>query len=174
MYLASLCWSTSLEKTLENLTEKKGKIAHWVWHQKTGKCLSVYSQFSLSAIFLSGTQPCHSHSLQILNPVFVLAIATLIVIGLKESHQFFNQWEAKPKPIAPCTRDYRWLLGIVIGSSRCSFLLWLVGVIALVLVFRQSFENHSNLCWQDKNQRTHLITLGEATMQERRLWKHRI
>ena len=74
-----------------------------------------------------------------------------LVIGLKESRQFFNQWEAKPKPIAPCTRDfpalqssYRWLLGIVIGSSRYSFLSWLVGVIAFVLVFRQSFENRSN------------------------------
>ena len=25
---------------------------------------------------------------------------------LKDSHQFFNQWEAKPKPIAPCTRHF--------------------------------------------------------------------
>ena len=39
--------------------------------------------------------------------------------------------------------SYRWLLGILIGSSRCLLLLWLVGVIALVLVFRQSFENRS-------------------------------
>ena len=31
----------------------------------------------------------------------------------------------------------------MIGSSRCLLLLWLVGVIALVLVFRQSFENRS-------------------------------
>ena len=46
--------------------------------------------------------------------------------------------------IFPALRaSYRWLLGIVIGSSRCSFLLWFVGVIALVLVFRQSFENRS-------------------------------
>ena len=76
-----------------------------------------------------------------------------LVIGLKESRQFFNQREAKPKPIAPCTRDfpalrasYRWLLGIVIGSLRCLFPLWLVGVVALVLVFRQSFENRSIWC----------------------------
>ena len=27
------------------------------------------------------------------------------MIGLKDSRQFFNQWDAKPKPIAPCTRD---------------------------------------------------------------------
>ena len=29
-----------------------------------------------------------------------------LVIGLKDSRQFFNQWDAKPKPIAPCTRDF--------------------------------------------------------------------
>ena len=44
----------------------------------------------------------------------------------------------------PALREsYRWLLGFVIGSLRCSFLLWLVRVIPLVLVFRQSFENRS-------------------------------
>ena len=76
-----------------------------------------------------------------------------LVIGFKDSRQFFNQWEAKPKPkpIAPCTRDFsrasselQKLLGTVIGSWRYLFLLWLVGAIVLVLVFRQSFENRSN------------------------------
>ena len=33
------------------------------------------------------------------------AIVTLM-IGLKISRHFFNQWEAKPKQIAPCTRDF--------------------------------------------------------------------
>ena len=73
------------------------------------------------------------------------------MIGLKDSRQFLSQWEAKPKPIAPCIRvifpavwaSFGSLLRIVIGSSRCLPLLWLVGVIALVLVFRQSFENRS-------------------------------
>ena len=45
-----------------------------------------------------------------------------------------------------------WLLGIVIGSSRCLPLLWLVGVIALVLVFRQSLENRSNRKWLNLTQ----------------------
>ena len=73
-----------------------------------------------------------------------------LVIVLKDSPQFFNQWDEKPKPIAPCTHDFshassefQVLLEIVIGSSRCLHLSWLVGVIALVLVFRQSFENCS-------------------------------
>ena len=30
---------------------------------------------------------------------YVIAIAT-------DSHQFSNQWEAKPKAIAPCRRDF--------------------------------------------------------------------
>ena len=29
-----------------------------------------------------------------------------LVIGLKDSRQFFNQWEVKPKSIAPRTRDF--------------------------------------------------------------------
>ena len=40
--------------------------------------------------------------------------------------------------------SYRSFLGIVIGSWRCLFLFCLVRVIALVLVFRKSFENRSN------------------------------
>ena len=28
------------------------------------------------------------------------------VIGLKNSRQLFNQWESKPKTIAPCTHDF--------------------------------------------------------------------
>ena len=36
---------------------------------------------------------------------YVIAIATLSD-WLKDTRQFFNQWEAKPKPIAPCTRDF--------------------------------------------------------------------
>ena len=60
-----------------------------------------------------------------------------LVIGLKDSRQFFNQWEAKPKPIAPCTRDLSrasselhviarncdWFIALpapaVIGRSNC-------------------------------------------------------
>ena len=74
-----------------------------------------------------------------------------LVIGLKTSPQFFNQWEAKPKPIAPCTRDLSRALSksqviakrILIGWSRCVLLLRLVRVITLVLVFHQSFGNRS-------------------------------
>ena len=29
-----------------------------------------------------------------------------LMIGLKDSRQFFSQWEAKLKPIAPCMRDF--------------------------------------------------------------------
>ena len=60
-----------------------------------------------------------------------------LVIGLKESRQFFNQWEAKPKPIAPRTRNFSrasrelqviarnfdWFIAlfvpVVIGRSNC-------------------------------------------------------
>ena len=60
-----------------------------------------------------------------------------LVIGLKDSRQFFSLWEAKPKPTAPCTRDFSrasselqviarncdWFIAlfvpVVIGRSNC-------------------------------------------------------
>ena len=57
--------------------------------------------------------------------------------------------------------SYRYLLRILIGSSPFLLLLWLVGVIALVLVFRQSFEKRS----REKNSYTFCFLgffLGEA------------
>ena len=61
-----------------------------------------------------------------------------LVIGLKDSRQFFNQWESNPKPIKkPCTRDFSrpsselhviarncdWFIAlharVVIGRSNC-------------------------------------------------------
>jgi len=60
-----------------------------------------------------------------------------LVIGLKDSRQFFNQWEAKPKPIAPWMCDFScasselqviarncdWFIvlpaPVVIGRSNC-------------------------------------------------------
>ena len=79
-----------------------------------------------------------------------------LVIGLKDSRQFFNQWEAKPKSIAPCTRDLSRASSELHVIARncdwglCLLLLWLVGVIALVLVFRQSFENRSKIQHRSK------------------------
>ena len=57
--------------------------------------------------------------------------------GLKDSRQFFNQWDPKPKPIAACKRDFSrasselqviakkcdWFMAlfvpVVIGRSNC-------------------------------------------------------
>ena len=38
--------------------------------------------------------------------VIVWMLLLRVVIGLKISRHFFNQWEAKATPIAPCTRDF--------------------------------------------------------------------
>ena len=77
-----------------------------------------------------------------------------LVIGLKDSRQFFSQWEAKPKPTAPCSRDFSrassklqviarncdWFnalfVPVVIGRSNC-----------FSFGFRQSFENRSSKLW---------------------------
>ena len=64
---------------------------------------------------------------------------------------FFNWWEATPKAMAPCTRNFfsRALsqLQVISRNSDCLImlflcLLWLIGVITLILIFWQSFENH--------------------------------
>ena len=39
-----------------------------------------------------------------------------LVIGLKESSQIFNQWEAKAKPITPCTSHFSHALSSVTGN----------------------------------------------------------
>ena len=80
---------------------------------------------------------------------YVIVIATLSD-WLKSRASFStnekqNQHQShNVRAIFPALRaSYRWLLGIVIGSSCCLFLLWLIRVIPLVLVFQQSFENSS-------------------------------
>ena len=85
-----------------------------------------------------------------------------LVIGLKDSRQFFNQWDAKPKPIHvrvifPALRaSYMWLLGVVIGSWSCLFLLWLVKVITQ---FKWNFISDWNFFPFRTNFAKHLITL---------------
>ena len=68
---------------------------------------------------------------------YVIAITTLSDWLITLAPQFFNQRESKPKPIAPCTRDfsralselqviarnYDWFIAqpapVVIGRSNC-------------------------------------------------------
>ena len=69
----------------------------------------------------------------------------------------FNQCEAKPKPkpIAQYTRHFsRASSELQVIARNCDWFISMFapvvisGVIALVLVFRQSFENRSTLEWQ--------------------------
>ena len=58
------------------------------------------------------------------------------MIGLKDSRQFFSQWEAKPKPIAPCTRDFSRALSVLqVISRNCD---WFVALSAPVLIGRSN------------------------------------
>ena len=72
----------------------------------------------------------------------------LLVFGLKSSHQLFNQWRGKPKPIPPCTRDspraFR-KLQVIAKKIECLMALFAPVVLGRsMFVFRQLFENHSN------------------------------
>ena len=54
------------------------------------------------------------------------------VIGLKISRQFFNQWEANPESIMPCTRDFSRALSKLRVNARNSD--WLIAIFALVVI----------------------------------------
>ena len=59
-----------------------------------------------------------------------------LVIGWKDSCQFFSQWEAKPKPIAPCTRDLsRALRELQVIARNCD---WFIALSALVVIGRSN------------------------------------
>ena len=56
------------------------------------------------------------------------------MIGLKDSRQFFNQWEEKAKPIAPCTRHFfRALRELQVISRNCD---WFIALFAPVVIGR--------------------------------------
>ena len=59
-----------------------------------------------------------------------------LVIGLKDSRQFFNQWEAKPKQTAPCTRDFsRATSELQVIARNCD---WFITLFAPVVIGRSN------------------------------------
>ena len=65
---------------------------------------------------------------------YVIAIATLSD-WLKNSRQFFNQWESKP--IAPCTRDFsRASSELQVISRNCD---WFIALSAPVVIGRSNY-----------------------------------
>ena len=60
-----------------------------------------------------------------------------LMTGLKDSRQFFSQWEAKPKPIAPCTRDFsRALSKFQIIAGKCD---WFIALFAPFVIGRSNY-----------------------------------
>ena len=71
-----------------------------------------------------------------LSKVIMIAIGTLSDWLKKDSRQFFNQSEAKPKPIAPCTRDSsRTLSELQIITRNCD---WFMALFAPVVIGRSN------------------------------------
>ena len=71
-----------------------------------------------------------------------------LVIGLKDSRQFFNQWEAKPKPIAPCTRDFSHASSAIqIIARNCD---WVIALFAPIVIGRSNCFGFgfSTVIWQ--------------------------
>ena len=62
---------------------------------------------------------------------YVIAIATLSD-WLKRLAPVFNQWDAKPKPIAPCTRDFsRASSELLVIASNCD---WFMALFVPVVI----------------------------------------
>ena len=105
-----------------------------------------------------------------------IAIATLS-IWLKNLAPVFQAMRFQTQPISPCTRDfsgfwasYGQLLAMLIGSTRCLLLLWLVRLLILVLFFGQSFQNRSIFQNRLKSEvnvaiKTFVLLIGETVHQ---------
>ena len=66
---------------------------------------------------------------------YAIAIATLSD-WLKDSRQFFNQWEGKPKPVAPRRRDFSRASGeLQIIARNCD---WLIVLFVPVVIGRNN------------------------------------
>ena len=64
-------------------------------------------------------------------------LSKIIVIGLKDSRQVFNQWESKPKPIAPFTRDFsRASSELQVIARNCD---WFIALPAPVVIGRSNY-----------------------------------
>ena len=68
---------------------------------------------------------------------YVIAIVRL-VIGLKDSRQFYNQWEAKPKSITPRTRDISRASSKLQVIARNNFCDWFMVLFVPVLIGRSN------------------------------------
>ena len=70
----------------------------------------------------------------------------VIVIGLKDSRWFFNQWKAKPKPVAPCTRDCsRASSELQVIARNCD---WFIALSVPVVIGRSSGFGFSTVNWK--------------------------
>jgi len=161
--MTSVCWIFIVKRqgkqSLRCIHRKKFYV-HWItfckqlskrrWHNYIVKC-SVIFRCLFCWLFFYDYCCVVRAVFKWLSKVITWLRLLRLMIGLKDSRQFFSQWEAKPKPIVPCTRDFSHALTkFQVIARNCDWLIalsgpvvWLVGVIALVLVFRQSFENRS-------------------------------
>ena len=71
-----------------------------------------------------------------------------LVNDLNVSRQFFNQWEAKPRPFASCTRDFSRVLSKLQVISRNSD--WFISLFALVVIGRSNYSGigFSTVIWK--------------------------
>ena len=78
-----------------------------------------------------------------------------LVIGLKDSRQFFNQWESKPRQTAPCTRDFsRATSELQVIARNCD---WFIALFTPVVIGRNNCFGFgfSTVIWKPLNPNCH-------------------
>ena len=98
-------------------------------------------QVNSSACNRAVSNDCRKTNIKVIRAVFKWLSKVIIwlrllrlVIGLKDSRQFFNQWEAKRKAIPPCTRDFSRSLSELQEIARNSD--WFTALFAPVVIGR--------------------------------------
>ena len=72
----------------------------------------------------------------------------IVIAKLSDWSKFFNQWEAKPKSIAPCTRDFSCALSKLLLIARNSD--WFIALFAPVVIGRSNYYGFglSTVIWK--------------------------
>ena len=142
--------------------------------QKAFRARNVFGTFEKRASELrwyNKKLPCFTRAVfKWLSKVITRFQLLFLVIGLKISRQFINQW--KPKPMATCTCDFSRALSKLHGIAAnrdCFIALFTPAVIGrsnyFVTVLRHSIENPSNLKVQHITCRVRLSTVQKTVLQ---------
>jgi len=97
---------------------------------------TVYASYYWHNFFVNPFGSCHRTVFKWLSKVITWLRLLRLVIGLKDSRLFFNQWDTKPKSISPCTRDFSRASGeLQVIARNCD---WFMELFVPVIIGRSN------------------------------------